>query len=164
MEITATKRTAMGKAVEALRSEVKTKLLEQFPAATDFEINQAFDYLQKKAFRKSVLVNGKRADGRTATEIRHLSAETAVLPRSHGSSLFSRGETQALCLATLASVSEAQELDGYTGGETSKRFILHYNFPPFSVGETGRFGVLCSALAGKSRLFSLSLSLSTGFE
>ncbi|SDU14438.1 polyribonucleotide nucleotidyltransferase [Verrucomicrobium sp. GAS474] len=128
------------KAVEAIRSEVKAKILEQFPAATDFEINQAFDYLQKKAFRKSVLVNGKRADGRTATEIRALSGETGVLPRSHGTALFARGETQALCLATLASVSEAQELDGYTGGETSKRFILHYNFPPFSVGETGRFG------------------------
>ncbi|HEY8966287.1 MAG TPA: polyribonucleotide nucleotidyltransferase [Candidatus Methylacidiphilales bacterium] len=128
------------KAVDALKTEVKAKLLEQFPGAADFELSQAFEYLQKKAFRKSVLVNGKRADGRAVDQIRQLAAETGVLPRSHGSSLFSRGETQALCLATLASVSEAQELDGYTGGETSKRFILHYNFPPFSVGETGRFG------------------------
>ena len=63
-----------------------------------------------------------------------------LLPRSHGSALFQRGETQAICLATLAPADEAQELDGYTGGETSKRFILHYNFPPFSVGETGRTG------------------------
>jgi polyribonucleotide nucleotidyltransferase len=128
------------KAVGVLKDEVKKAILEKFPAATDFEISQAFDYLQKKAFRKSVLENGKRADGRGAHDIRQLSGETGVIPRSHGSSLFARGETQALCLATLASVSEAQELDGYTGGETSKRFILHYNFPPFSVGETGRFG------------------------
>jgi len=134
------KKVDRSKAVGALKDEVKKAILEKFPASADFEISQAFDYLQKKAFRKSVLGNGKRADGRGAHDIRELSGEAGLIPRSHGSSLFARGETQALCLATLASVSEAQELDGYTGGETSKRFILHYNFPPFSVGETGRFG------------------------
>src|SRR5207245_8055682 len=66
--------------------------------------------------------------------------EVGMLPRSHGSSLFSRGETQALCLATLATTEEAQEIDAYTGGASEKHFLLHYNFPPFSVGETGRTG------------------------
>ncbi len=96
--------------------------------------------MQKKAFRVSILDRQKRCDGRGYHDLRVLTAEVGLLPRSHGSSLFSRGETQAVALATLAPTDEAQELDGYTGGEISKRFILHYNFPPFSVGETGRTG------------------------
>ena len=128
------------KAVEALKDEVKAKVLEKFPAATPFEISQAFDYLQKKAFRTSILDKNKRCDGRPADQIRNLTGEVGILPRSHGSSLFARGETQAVCLATLGPLDEAQQIDAYTGGSDSKRFILHYNFPPFSVGETGRFG------------------------
>ena len=133
-------KVARQKAVEALRDEVAVAIVEAFPNATPFEISQAFDYLQKKAFRISILDKKVRCDGRSYEQIRSLTAETGLLPRSHGSALFQRGETQALCLATLAPADEAQELDGYTGGETSKRFILHYNFPPFSVGETGRTG------------------------
>jgi polyribonucleotide nucleotidyltransferase len=133
-------KVARGKAVEALRNEVAAAITAKFPEATSFEISQAFDYLQKKAFRISILDKGVRCDGRKLNELRKLSAEVGLLPRSHGSALFARGETQALALATLATTGEAQELDGYTGGETSKRFILHYNFPPFSVGETGRTG------------------------
>src|SRR5262245_45616830 len=133
-------KVARQKAVEALREEVDAAILETYPDATKFEISQAFDYLQKKAFRISILDKKIRCDGRSYEQIRALSAETGLLPRSHGSALFQRGETQAICLATLAPADEAQELDGYTGGETSKRFILHYNFPPFSVGETGRTG------------------------
>ncbi len=128
------------KAVETLKDEVKTKILEKFPTATPFEISQAFDYLQKKAFRTSILDKNKRCDGRPADQIRNLTGEVGILPRSHGSSLFARGETQAICLATLGPLDEAQQIDAYTGGSDSKRFILHYNFPPFSVGETGRFG------------------------
>ena len=128
------------KAVEALKDEVSAAIREAFPEATTFEISQAFDYLQKKAFRISILDKKVRCDGRGFDEIRPLSAEIGLLPRTHGSALFQRGETQALSLATLAPADEAQDLDGYTGGETSKRFILHYNFPPFSVGETGRTG------------------------
>jgi polyribonucleotide nucleotidyltransferase len=131
---------ARNKAVDALRSEVQTAILANYPDATPFEISQAFDYLQKKAFRVSILDRQKRCDGRGLFEIRPLSAEVGLLPRSHGSALFARGETQAVALATLASAEEAQMIDGYTGGDQSKRFILHYNFPPFSVGETGRFG------------------------
>ena len=133
-------KVARQKAVEALRDEVAVAIVEAFPNATPFEISQAFDYLQKKAFRISILDKKVRCDGRSYEQIRSLTAETGLLPRSHGSALFQRGETQAVCLATLAPADEAQELDGYTGGENSKRLILHYNFPPFSVGETGRTG------------------------
>ncbi len=133
-------KVARGKAVEVLKEEVKAAILAKYPEATKFEISQAFDYLQKKAFRISILDRQKRCDGRGYHELRPLTAEVGLLPRSHGSSLFSRGETQAVALATLAPADEAQDLDGYTGGEISKRFILHYNFPPFSVGETGRTG------------------------
>jgi len=133
-------KVARQKAVSALKEEVSAAILAKFPEASKFEISQAFDYLQKKAFRISILDKGVRCDGRDSDTIRALSAETGLLPRSHGSALFQRGETQALCLATLAPSDEAQDLDGYTGGDTTKRFILHYNFPPFSVGETGRTG------------------------
>ena len=133
-------KVARGKAVGALREEVSAKIIEKYPAATKFEISQAFDYLQKKAFRVSILDRQKRCDGRGLFELRQLSSETTVLPRAHGSALFARGETQAMALATLATADEAQMIDGYGGGETTKRFLLHYNFPPFSVGETGRFG------------------------
>ncbi len=133
-------KVARGKAVDALKKEVEDAVKTKYPEATPFEISQAFDYLQKKAFRISILDKQVRCDGRSLNQLRPLSAEVGLLPRSHGSALFARGETQALALATLATTSEAQELDGYTGGEKTKRFILHYNFPPFSVGETGRTG------------------------
>jgi polyribonucleotide nucleotidyltransferase len=133
-------KVARGKAVEALRLEVERAVKEKHPQATPFEVSQAFDYLQKKAFRISILDRQVRCDGRPLNQIRPLSAEVGILPRSHGSALFARGETQAVALATLATTSEAQELDAYTGGDKFKRFILHYNFPPFSVGETGRTG------------------------
>jgi polyribonucleotide nucleotidyltransferase len=128
------------KAVGELKGEVKAKILEKHPASTHFQISQAFQDLEKKVFRRSILDLQKRSDGRGIDDIRPLTGEVGLIPRSHGSALFSRGETQGICLATLASMSEVQELDGYTGGEVTKRFILHYNFPPFSVGETGRFG------------------------
>jgi polyribonucleotide nucleotidyltransferase len=133
-------KVARSKAVDSLRKEVETAILAKFPEATPFEMSQAFDYLQKKAFRVSILDRQKRCDGRGFYDLRALSGEVGLLPRSHGSALFARGETQAVALATLASAEEAQMIDGYTGGDQSKRFILHYNFPPFSVGETGRFG------------------------
>jgi len=133
-------KVARSKAVGALRKEVEAAVLEKFPTASKFEISQAFDYLQKKAFRVSILDRQQRCDGRGLHDIRQLSGEVGLLPRSHGSALFSRGETQALGITTLAPSDEAQMIDAYGGGEDTKRFILHYNFPPFSVGETGRFG------------------------
>jgi polyribonucleotide nucleotidyltransferase len=131
---------ARAKAVDALREEVKTAILEKHPDADAFAIAQAFDYVQKKAFRISTLEKQKRVDGRGYGDLRPITCEVDVLPRAHGSAIFQRGETQALALATLAPIEEAQMIDAYGGGEQSKRFILHYNFPPFSVGETGRTG------------------------
>ena len=133
-------KVARGKAVGALKDEVETAIKAKFPEATGFEISQAFDYLQKKAFRISILDKKNRCDGRGIDQLRPLSGEASVLPRTHGSASFTRGETMALSIATLAPADEAQEMDTYAGGPDSKRFILHYNFPPFSVGETGRFG------------------------
>ena len=133
-------KVARSKAVEALKEEVKTAILEKFPEADAFSISQAFDYVQKRAFRTSILNKQKRVDGRDYQDLRQISCEVGVIPRAHGSAIFQRGETQALALATLAPIEEAQMIDAYGGGEQSKRFILHYNFPPFSVGETGRTG------------------------
>ncbi|HZS17183.1 MAG TPA: polyribonucleotide nucleotidyltransferase [Candidatus Udaeobacter sp.] len=133
-------KVARAKAVDALREEVKNAILEKHPEADPFAISQAFDYVQKKAFRVSILEKQKRVDGRGYQDLRQISCEVSVLPRAHGSAIFQRGETQAVALATLAPIEEAQMLDAYGGGDQSKRFILHYNFPPFSVGETGRTG------------------------
>jgi polyribonucleotide nucleotidyltransferase len=133
-------KVARGKAVGALKDEVAEAIKAKFPEATSFEVSQAFDYLQKKAFRISILDKQSRCDGRGIDQLRPLSGEASVLPRTHGSASFTRGETMALSIATLAPADEAQEMDTYAGGPESKRFILHYNFPPFSVGETGRFG------------------------
>jgi polyribonucleotide nucleotidyltransferase len=131
---------ARGKAVGALRTEVEAKIREVNSEATAFDISQAFDYLQKKAFRVSILDKQQRCDGRGVGDLRTLTAEINTIPRVHGSALFARGETQALAVSTLAPMDMAQEFDAYCGGPNGKRFILHYNFPPFSVGECGRFG------------------------
>jgi polyribonucleotide nucleotidyltransferase len=144
-------------AVGALKDEVAVAIKAKYPESTSFDISSAFDQVQIKAFRAAILDKQKRSDGRAAKEIRPLSGEVGLLPRSHGSSLFARGETQALCLATLAPSDEAQDLDGYTGGEITKRFILHYNFPPFSVGETGRVGGLNRREIGHGALAERSL-------
>ena len=111
----------------------------KFPDVTPFELSESLHRIENDAIRKSIL-NNKRPDGRGARDLRKLTAEVGVLPRPHGTGLFARGETMALVLTTLGSKSDEQEMDGYTGGPTVKRFILHYNFPPFSVGETGRTG------------------------
>jgi polyribonucleotide nucleotidyltransferase len=144
-------------AVGALKDEVAVAIKAKYPDATGFDISSAFDQVQIKAFRTAILDKKQRSDGRGTEEIRPLAGEVGLLPRSHGSSLFSRGETQALCLATLAPSDEAQDLDGYTGGEITKRFILHYNFPPFSVGETGRVGGLNRREIGHGALAERSL-------
>ena len=150
-------KVARAKAIDALREEVKMSILEKHPEADKFSISQAFDYVQKKAFRISVLDKQKRVDGRSYQELRPISCEIGVLPRAHGSAILQRGETQALALATLAPIEEAQMIDAYGGGEHSKRFILHYNFPPFSVGETGRTGGASRREIGHGALAERSL-------
>jgi polyribonucleotide nucleotidyltransferase len=101
---------------------------------------------------------GLRADGRTPADLRALYGEVSVLPRVHGSAIFARGETQALAIATLAPADEKQMMDNYAGGETEKRFILHYNFPPFSVGETGRMGGINRREIGHGALAERSIA------
>jgi len=127
-------------ACNAIQVEVGAKLVEKFGAekVTDFVINDAFYYIQKEAVRGLILNHGKRLDGRAFDVVRPISSEVGILPRAHGSALFCRGETQALTLATLGTGDDTQEFDSYTGGGSEKKFILHYNFPNFSVGETGR--------------------------
>ncbi len=127
-------------ACNAIKEEVGAKLVEKFGVekVTPFVINDAFYYIQKEAVRKLILESGKRLDGRDFETVRPLHSEVGILPRAHGSALFSRGETQAVTLATLGTGDDTQEFDSYTGGENTKKFILHYNFPNFSVGETGR--------------------------
>ena len=129
------------KKVGALRDEVEAAIKERHPEATDFDVEQVFEYIQKKAFRISIMEKDKRADGRALKQLRPLTAEVNVLPPVvHGSAMFARGETMSLCLATLAPMEERQYMDNYTGSVNEKRFILHYKFPPVSVGDTGRFG------------------------
>jgi len=126
--------------VDALKEEARAALLAELGEGKfeDHDISIVFEDLQYKAYRQSVLDKGIRADKRDSTSIRPLSCEVGVLPRVHGSALFQRGDTQALVFTTLGPTKEAQELDALTGGAKSKSFILHYNFPPFSTGETGR--------------------------
>ncbi len=127
-------------ACNAIKEEVGAKLVAKFGAekVTPFVINDAFYYIQKEAVRSLILDSGKRLDGRNFDQVRPISGEVGILPRSHGSALFVRGETQAVTLATLGTGDDTQEFDSYTGGSSEKKFILHYNFPNFSVGETGR--------------------------
>jgi polyribonucleotide nucleotidyltransferase len=127
-------------AVNAIFAEVGAKLVEKFGAekVTEFVLKDAQYYIQKENVRSLILDQGKRLDGRPMEAVRAIWGEVGLLPRAHGSAIFARGETQAVTLATLGTGEDAQEFDSYTGGSNEKKFILHYNFPNFSVGETGR--------------------------
>lgn len=127
-------------ACKAIQEEVGKKLVEKYGAEKVNEqvIRETFYYLQKEGVRGLVLDQGKRLDGRAMDALRPLNSELGLLPRVHGSALFSRGETMAMALVTLGTTEDAQDFDSYTGGATEKKFILHYNFPNYSVGETGR--------------------------
>ncbi|OIN81137.1 polyribonucleotide nucleotidyltransferase [Mycobacterium malmoense] len=125
--------------------ELKAQVLERLTgdsatyAGREKEVGAAFRSLTKKLVRQRILTDHFRIDGRGITDIRALSAEVAVVPRAHGSALFERGETQILGVTTLDMVKMAQQIDSL-GPETTKRYMHHYNFPPFSTGETGRVG------------------------
>ncbi|HZZ19452.1 MAG TPA: polyribonucleotide nucleotidyltransferase [Opitutaceae bacterium] len=128
--------------MKAIKDETKAALIAELGEGkfTDVDLNVVFEDLQYKAYRKTVLERGVRSDGRDAKSLRQIDCEVGVLPMVHGSAVFQRGDTQGLVITTLGPTKEAQDMDGLTGGSTSKSFMLHYNFPPFSVGETGRFG------------------------
>jgi polyribonucleotide nucleotidyltransferase len=122
--------------------EIKVEVLDRLGdtyAGREKEIGAAYRSLTKKLVRQRILTDHFRIDGRGVTDIRALSAEVAVIPRAHGSALFERGETQIMGVTTLDMVKMAQQIDSL-GPETSKRYMHHYNFPPFSTGETGRVG------------------------
>lgn len=127
-------------ACSALSDELAGHLVEKFTdeVATDAVINDAFYQIQKTAARSLMIDDGRRLDGRDFGDLRPLNSEVGLLPRCHGSALFSRGETLTIANATLSTKDDGQTFDTFTGGVGEKQFILHYNFPNFSVGETGR--------------------------
>ena len=127
-------------AVAAASEKLKAGLLAKFPEMTDEQFRLTFDLLGIEVVRANVLEKGKRIDGRGFDDFRPLVGKVGVLPRVHGSAFFGRGETQSLGTVTLGAGSDSQEMDALTGGPTSKSFMLHYNFPPYSVGEVGRLG------------------------
>ncbi|RMI27920.1 polyribonucleotide nucleotidyltransferase [Nocardia stercoris] len=124
--------------IDEIKLEVLSSIGEDF-AGREKEIGAAFRSVTKKLVRQRILTDGFRIDGRGVSDIRALSAEVAVVPRAHGSALFERGETQIMGVTTLDMVKMAQQVDSL-GPETTKRYMHHYNFPPFSTGETGRVG------------------------
>jgi len=124
--------------VNEIKAALQTKLTEQFPDMTEEQFRATFDALEIETVRANVLKRGRRMDGRGMDELRPLYAQVGLLPRTHGSALFARGETQALGTVTLGTKSDSQSLDAIAGGETEKTFMLHYNFPPYSTGEVGR--------------------------
>ncbi|MFM1564639.1 polyribonucleotide nucleotidyltransferase [Helcococcus ovis] len=127
--------------LDAVKEEIiETYVTEDFEDVElrNKEVIAIFDKLEKEIVRKLISVDKIRPDGRQMHEIRPLSAEVALVPKVHGSGLFTRGQTQVLNIATLGSPSDVQYIDGLTDEEVKKRYIHHYNFPPFSVGEVGR--------------------------
>ena len=126
-------------AVSAIMSEAKATLLDENSNLDPLHVQSELYSLEKEAVRDGILQEGKRPDGRSLSEIRPLDSMVGYVPRVHGSAIFQRGETQVLDILTLASAGEAQKLDNLSP-ITSNRFIHHYNFPPYSTGEAGRFG------------------------
>ena len=121
----------------ALVHALKKKVIEAQPEEKRDAAAKCYDALKERIFRDEMLHHHRRPDGRAFDEIRKITIETGVLPRTHGSALFTRGETQALVTVTLGTKEDEQRIELLEPGEASKRFMLHYNFPPFSVGEVG---------------------------
>ncbi|HLA01248.1 MAG TPA: polyribonucleotide nucleotidyltransferase, partial [Aestuariivirga sp.] len=141
---------AKDKAVEALVDAEKEN------APTPQQVAEAFKHLEKDIVRNNILDTGHRIDGRDTKTVRQIVAEASVLPRTHGSSLFTRGETQALVVTTLGTGEDEQYVDSLDGTYKSK-FMLHYNFPPYSTGETGRVGSPKRREIGHGRLAKRAL-------
>lgn len=144
----------------AQRAEVKKKMVEELSqdeAGFDPKAGGVFEDLEREIIRNMILTDKRRIDGRSNTDIRQITSEVGIIPRAHGSGLFSRGETQALVALTLGTSSDEQRID-FIGGEEMRTFMLHYNFPPYSVGEAkflrgpGRREIGHGALARKALL------------
>jgi polyribonucleotide nucleotidyltransferase len=154
-----TLKTTLSTASLALEEKDQQLLQEDvsvFLEARKNVVKEILHDIEYEEMRKMILDDGKRLDGRAVTDIRSITCEVGVLPRTHGSSLFTRGETQSLTTATLGTKMDEQILDGLLP-ESTKRFMLHYNFPPFSVGEVGRLGGVGRREVGHGNLAERSL-------
>ncbi len=140
---------------DSLQMDTLSQLEEEFPES-EKEIKSIIDDKFKIAFRNQILDKGIRSDGRKLTDIRKITIEQGILPRTHGSTLFTRGETQALVVTTLGSKRDEQIVDGMVD-DYKKSFILHYNFPPYSVGEVGRIGFTSRREIGHGNLAERAL-------
>jgi polyribonucleotide nucleotidyltransferase len=143
--------------VEAIRAKVSEALATpEFENVSKNEIGELFGALEAKIVRGQILSGEPRIDGRDTRTVRPITIRTGVLPRAHGSVLFTRGETQALVIATLGSMRDSQKIDALEG-EYTDRFMLHYNFPPYATGETGRVGTPKRREIGHGRLAKRAL-------
>lgn len=147
-------------AQQARREQIAEETLQTFsgePPEVQLQVKQILEKIEREEMRRLILEEGRRADGRRSEEVRPITCEVGLLPRTHGSALFTRGQTQALVITTLGTSEDVQRLDSIEG-EGFKRFMLHYNFPPFSVGEVrflrgpGRREIGHGALAEKALL------------
>ncbi|MBL1407045.1 MAG: polyribonucleotide nucleotidyltransferase [Hyphomicrobiales bacterium] len=139
-------------ALDIAKTKAKAKFLDD--EASEDEANvlgEVFKSVQAKVVRGSIIKTGKRIDGRDLSTVRAIASEVGILPRTHGSALFTRGETQAIVVATLGTADDEQMIDALTG-TYKERFMLHYNFPPYSVGETGRIGFTSRREVGHGKL------------
>src|SRR5258707_6546394 len=139
LDTTGQEKRASYAAVDALKKEVVESYPEDQPEQR-LMAKKSFDHLKEKIFRDDILNHRRRPDGRRFSEIRPITCEVGWLPRTHGSALVTRGETQALVTTTLGTKEDEQFMDDLEKGEVKRRFLLHYNFPQYSVGEVGRFG------------------------
>ncbi len=144
-------------AINELKAELKEQMTVLFESMTDDDFFHTFDELEIETLRKNVLEKKIRVGERGFDELRELKAQVGVLPRVHGSALFNRGETQALAIVTLGPKKDSQSIDAVTGGPSEKSFMLHYNFPPYSVGECGRLGFTGRREIGHGNLAERSL-------
>ncbi len=145
-------------AVSALKEELKPQMKELFEDMTEDQFFHTFHDLEVETVRKNVTEGGTRIGGRGMLELRELDVQVGVLPRTHGSAIFGRGETQTICMVTLGTSKETQRFDAVTGGVDEKSFILHYNFPPYSVGEVGRLGMTGRREIGHGNLAERSIA------
>ncbi len=144
-----------GEALEAIKTELTAALAERFPEYPA-HVKKVLDDIERKDLRRMVVEEGIRADGRGLKDIREITTEVSVLPRTHGSALFTRGETQALVVTTLGTNSDEQKIDALEG-ESWKSYMLHYNFPPYSVGEVRRIGTTSRREIGHGALAERAL-------
>lgn len=148
--------------IKAISDELETKFISEDAAASEYkksEVKAAFKKIRSDLLRKMILNENKRSDGRACDQIRGIDIEMSLLPRTHGSALFTRGETQSLAVCTLGGESMAQRGENLDG-ELNSRFYLQYSFPPFSVGEVGRMGSPGRREIGHGKLAERSLAMS----